>query len=131
MNSALISRISDLIASDSWVNYTTVPVDFKGSMPAAPYLRVNLVGAGNRAAYSGTNSKRIDGQLIIQIITESGRGSSEAGTIGSALDGVLEDAFLGDDTQLSKSTLQPVGFDPKDSSKYIYQYSIPIRYFGE
>ena len=128
----IASPLFSLIENGPWVPYPTIPMDYKSVTPSIPFLKVNIVnGPATRELYSKENKKNINGLIIIQIITEAGKGQLSPIVIVSELDDILQERILSNTTRLGLSSFQNIGVDPSDSTKLISEYSIPYTYYGD
>lgn len=131
MFSTVIQTFHGLVAlNNTLASIKVVPSDFKGTLPAAPFLKLHVVFSLS-ALVSFSGAKAVTGLLKIAIFTKSGSGQLSAATISSSLDSIFEKKLLTNDIQTYASSLQFVGADPKDPSLSISDYTVPFSYYGE
>jgi len=78
---------------------------------------------------TGVNLRSISGIVIVDIITEAGRGPSAALSFADTLDSYLVNMTIGT-TQFFWSTLAPRGTLRSDNTKERHEYTISFKYFG-
>ena len=126
----IINTFYSLPQNNLLANLPVYPADYRGTISAVPFLKLNIVtGKANQFAYR--DNKLVTGLVVVSIYYTAGAGQKEPSVISSSLDSVFQNKLLDYNIQTSVSSLQFMGPDPDDSTLSRADYSVPFSYYGE
>jgi hypothetical protein len=126
----IIDTFYSLPQNNLLANLPVYPADYRGTISAVPFLKLNIVtGKANQFAYR--DNKLVTGLVIVSIYYPAGSGQKEPTTVANSLDLVFQNKFLAYGIQTNVSSLQFIGPDPDDSTLSRADYSVPFSYYGE
>lgn len=129
--SSLTTDIFSIFSSVEWLaeSIQTFPVGFTQTGGFEEFIRVNVVTDNTK------DIKIVEGQVLIDIFIQSGKGPNRANFIADKLDKYLAGKMLmttplKGSTQTASSTLAHIGIDSANASLHRYRYTLPFNYFG-
>lgn len=123
-----------VIASTEWqatfsaLGVKTVPRSFQGAT-SAPYIRVTVL-PGNGVSYTHSQSKQLDGLLIMSIFSDTASGDGKVSDIADTIDNFFAKKQLSR-ISTGHSSMNIIGIDTENSALYRADYSVPFTFFGD
>ena len=118
--------IEEIFATTEWTQrgITARPANFQGGSFENEFVMVEIIPGRPLNRYGNLT---VQGQVIVQIYTPAGQGTSRSMQIADILDTVLQAKTLQRGTQTGTSSLSFLGIDNDDNSLFRADYSISFR----